>query len=53
MTTWTWGSIVCIVAGQASYAVWAWRSSAGWRAVFIGAGFAILNAIIFTEHRGG
>lgn len=49
MTLWKWTSIAAIVIGQTSYAVWAWRSGAGWRAVFIGLGFAVLNAVIFTS----
>ena len=51
MNLWKWVSIIGIVAFQLSYALWAWWSGATWRAVCIGFGFAILNAIIFTESR--
>jgi len=53
MTYWKWISIAAIVAGQASYAMWAWRAGAPWRAVFIGIGFAVLNAVIFTQPTDG
>jgi len=50
---WKWLSVAALVAGQLSYAFWAWCSGAPWRAVCIGFGFAVLNVIIFTEPREG
>ena len=49
MLIWKWASIAAIIIGQLSIASWAWRAGAGWRAVFIGIGFAVLNAVIFTD----
>ena len=53
MTAWKWLSIAAIVLGQLSYAAWAWQAGAHWRAVFIGIGFAVLNAVIFTQPTDG